>query len=95
MGNHVVFKSCGGILELQWGHGNPVQYSCLENPMDRGAWWAAIYEGAKEGRKDVVPAGISPVYPVKRVSGSGLPLDLELRTKMHLDTLNLTTLLPS
>ena len=23
------------------GHGNPLQYSCLENPMDRGAWWAA------------------------------------------------------
>ena len=23
-------------------HGSPVQYSCLENPMDRGAWWAAI-----------------------------------------------------
>ena len=21
------------------GHGNPLQYSCLENPMDRGAWW--------------------------------------------------------
>ena len=27
-------KSFGG------GHGNPLQYSCLENPMDRGAWWA-------------------------------------------------------
>ena len=23
-------------------HGNPLQYSCLENPMDRGAWWAAV-----------------------------------------------------
>ena len=22
------------------GHGNPLQYSCLANPMDRGAWWA-------------------------------------------------------
>ena len=22
------------------GHGNPLQYSCLGNPMDRGAWWA-------------------------------------------------------
>ena len=22
------------------GHGNPLQHSCLENPMDRGAWWA-------------------------------------------------------
>ena len=25
------------------GKGNPLQYSCLENPRDRGAWWAAIY----------------------------------------------------
>ena len=26
------------------GNGNPVQYSCLENPMDRGAWRAAVHE---------------------------------------------------
>ena len=25
------------------GNGNPLQYSCLENPRDRGTWWAAIY----------------------------------------------------
>ena len=24
------------------GQGNPLQYSCLENPMDRGAWWATV-----------------------------------------------------
>ena len=24
------------------GHDNPLQYSCLENPMDRGAWWATV-----------------------------------------------------
>ena len=24
------------------GHSNPLQYSCLENPMDRGAWWAIV-----------------------------------------------------
>ena len=29
------------------GHGNPLQYSCLENPMDRGAWWAVIHGVAK------------------------------------------------
>ena len=27
----------------QGGHGNPVQYSCLKNPMDRGAWQAIVY----------------------------------------------------
>ena len=25
------------------GNGNPLQYSCLQNPVDRGAWWAAVY----------------------------------------------------
>ena len=25
------------------GNGNPLQYSCLENPMDGGAWWATVY----------------------------------------------------
>ena len=24
-------------------HGNPLQYSCLEKPMDRGAWWATVH----------------------------------------------------
>ena len=30
------------------GNGNPHQYSCLENPMDRGAWWATVPGGHKE-----------------------------------------------
>ena len=25
------------------GHGNALQFSCLENPMDRGAWWATVH----------------------------------------------------
>ena len=29
------------------GHNNPIQYSCLENPMNRGAWRAAVYRVAK------------------------------------------------
>ena len=29
------------------GHGNPLQYSCLETPMDRGAWRAIVYGVAK------------------------------------------------
>ena len=34
-------RSSGG------GHSNPLQYSCLENSMDRGAWWAAVHVFAK------------------------------------------------
>ena len=33
------------------GNGNPFQYSCLENPMDRGAWWATVH-GAQKVRND-------------------------------------------
>ena len=29
------------------GQGNPLQYSCLENPMDRGAWWTTVHGVAK------------------------------------------------
>ena len=35
---------------IQWGgegNGTPLQYSCLENPMDGGAWWAAVHGVAK------------------------------------------------
>ena len=34
------FGLCGSIGE---GNGNPLQCFCLENPGDRGAWWAAVY----------------------------------------------------
>ena len=30
------------------GNGDPLQYSCLENSMDRGAWWVTVHETAKE-----------------------------------------------
>ena len=36
-------RSSGG------GHGNPPQYSCLENPMNEGAWRAIVYEVTGEG----------------------------------------------
>ena len=41
------------VLSLGWedplegGHDNPLQYSCLENPIDRGAWRAAVHRVAK------------------------------------------------
>ena len=45
-------RAMGLIPELQrspgGGHGNPLQYPCLENPMDRRAWQATVYGVAKE-----------------------------------------------
>ena len=40
---HLVLLSGSGE-----GKGNPLQYSCLENPLDRGAWWATVHRVAKE-----------------------------------------------
>ena len=36
------------VRKIPWRrHGNPLHYSCLENPMDRGAWWAIVYRVTK------------------------------------------------
>ena len=37
----------GSGRSLGRGHGNPLQYSCLENSMDRGAWWATVHSVAQ------------------------------------------------
>ena len=35
------------VIDIGEGNGTPLQYSCLENPMDGGAWWAAVHGVAK------------------------------------------------
>ena len=40
--NAGVAGNAGWIPGLGRGHGSPLQYSCLENSMDRGAWWATV-----------------------------------------------------
>ena len=54
---HMVKESAGNAGDLGLipglgrspggGHDNPLQYSCLENPLDRGAWWATVHGVAK------------------------------------------------
>ena len=44
----MVINTLRQIFQSFWsingeGNGNPLQYSCLENPMDGGAWWAAVH----------------------------------------------------
>ena len=41
--SHWVGKIPGG------GYGNPLQYSCLDNPMDRGTWWATVHGVTRVG----------------------------------------------
>ena len=45
----VIYILCIIIHVLAEGNGNPLQCSCLENPRDGGAWWAAVY-GVAQGR---------------------------------------------
>ena len=52
-----LLANAGDIIDVGWiprlgrspggWHGNPLQYSCLENPMDREAWWATVHGVAK------------------------------------------------
>ena len=51
------------------GNGNPLQYSCLENPMDRGAWWAAVY-GVTQSRTRLKPLSMHACIG----EGNGNPL---------------------
>ena len=48
-GNWNLFRIYLILSNGRWGEGNgtPLQYSCLENPMDGGAWWAAVHGVAK------------------------------------------------
>ena len=48
-------RSLGG------GNGNPLQYSCLKNPMDRGALWATVHRGPKESDTTDWPSRYGPL----------------------------------
>ena len=58
------------------GHGNPLQCSCLENPMARGAWWATVHEVAKT--KNSTHAGRVKTSP-SNTEGVGLIPGLEAK----------------
>ena len=45
--NFLQFVMVLHIIYSGEGNGNPLQYSCLENPMDTGAWWATVHGVAK------------------------------------------------
>ena len=58
------------------GNGNPLQYSCLENPMDGGAWWAAVH-GVVKSRTQLSNFTFSfhfRVSPLLTGEGNGNPL---------------------
>ena len=44
------------------GNGNPLQYSCLGNPMDRGAWWSAVHGVARVGQDSGTKQQLQDIY---------------------------------
>ena len=60
------------------GNGNPLQYSCLENPMDRGAWWAIIHGVAKSRTRLSMHTSRSPLV----LKGTSLESVLQANVKV-------------
>ena len=51
------------------GNGNPLQYSCLQNPMERGAWWAIVHGITKSWtRLNDLPSEMEHILPMECVS---------------------------
>ena len=59
--NQLSMQACIGE-----GNDNPLQYSCLENPRDGGAWWAAIYGVAQSWTRLKQLSSSSSMYIVSR-----------------------------
>ena len=60
------------------GHGNPLQYSCLENPMDRGAWWATVYGVTKN---QIQPKRMSMHAPVAKGKKDSEIIEAKMATR--------------
>ena len=72
--------TCSGIGE---GNGNPLQCSCLENPRDGGAWWAAVY-GVAQSRTRLKRLSSSSSFLMLPIRRSLLfPLSIDLAQALH------------
>ena len=59
------------------GHGNPLQYSCLEDPMDRGAWRGTVY-GLAKSRTRLSPSLVEEPIQGAKIWKYGTPNPLEM-----------------
>ena len=78
------------------GHGNPLQYSCLENPMGRGAWWATVHRVAKSDMTEATdhacmhtfitafPAGVNDTSNSWKLNAITKDLSYLLQRQQHL-----------
>ena len=84
------------------GNGTPLQYSCLENPMDGGAWWAVVH-GVTRSQTRLSDSTFTFHFPALekematrssvlawRIPGTGEPRGLRLWGRTELDTTEAT-----
>ena len=97
---------CDNKLFLAWlsrkGNGTPLQYFCLENPMDRGAWWAAVHGVARVGHNWVTSLSLftfmhwrrkwqaTPVFLPGESQGQGSLVGCHLWGRTESDTTEVT-----
>ena len=64
------------------GNGTPLQYSCVENPMDGGAWWAAVHGVAKSQTplSDLVKSPLAMHHTLVLSLGQEDPLEMRMAT---------------
>ena len=85
--------NAGDLGSIPWlgrspgeGNGNPLQYSCLKNPMDRGAWQATVHGATRVGHDLVTKA--PPLYTstssISKPQPVSLPYVLHLGSKLSL-----------
>ena len=97
----ILFMSLSALIDRE-GDSTPLQYSCLENPIDRGAWWAAVHGVAKSRTQlsdfpftfhfhalEKAMATHSSVLAWK-ISGTGEPAGLPSWGRTESDTTELT-----
>ena len=77
MGNSRLTTFLGGVhTGLGEGNGTPLQYSCLENPMDGGAWWAAVHGVAQsQTRLKRLSSSSMQAYRTKQPMAKQAPRD--------------------
>ena len=64
------------------GNGNPIQYSCLGNPMDRGAWWAIVHGVARVRHDLATEHACMPAEYMMRTTGQMKKLESRLLGKV-------------
>ena len=74
--------------QLELDKGNLLQYSCLENPIDRGTWWATVHGVARVGHNLATEPPSTPTQQYMGTSGSASPKVLVIKEDISIKKKN-------